>query len=79
MEESNIHLVDDVDTVTEELNDLSVDNRPSENQTPEIEVENRTLLDSEGEPNLSRPPSATPNEKVLDSDTSHAKVCSLKL
>lgn len=71
MEESKVHLVDDIDIVTEELEDLSVNHQHSEEHPLEDEVENRALLDSEGKPDRSVSPS--PKEKV-DSDTSHTKV-----
>lgn len=75
MEETNIIQ----DTTIIEQN--QPDNHPLESSTPTFEVaqnqlDDRTLLDDQGRPNVSRSPStvqATAQEP-LDSDTSHAKV-----
>ncbi|KAG1080483.1 hypothetical protein G6F42_023334 [Rhizopus arrhizus] len=62
------------------------DNHPLEIATPSIEVnsnqlDDRTLLDDDGRPNISRTPSSSlqtttvAEQQPLDTDTSHAKVC----
>ncbi|GAN07383.1 carotenoid oxygenase [Mucor ambiguus] len=70
------HIRDDTDQ-------MQLDNHPLEAATPSSEVDasrldDRTLLDEEGRPNISRAPSSslqttTAAEQPLDTDTSHAK------
>ena len=57
------------------------DNHPLESSIPAFEVaqnqlDDRTLLNDQGRPNISRNPSTvqTAAQELLDSDTSHAKV-----
>jgi hypothetical protein len=72
--------------IRDDADSRQLDNHPLEAATPSIQVDaslldDRTLLDEEGRPNISRTPSSSQqtatiaeHQQPLDTDTSHAKV-----